>query len=300
MKTNPTVHDRYVVAGGLRMRYWSAGEQGTPIVLLHALACSVEFWEPAMALLAKNHRVFALDLVGFGLSDKPDAPYTSAYLAGTVRDFIDALGLEQVDLVGNSMGGAVALKFALDFPARVHRLVLVCAAGLGYAVGPGPRLLSLPVVGEILGRPRRSTSRRVVEACVYNRSAVTDELVAAVYRHGKTKGAVRSLLRTVRSFIRFQGQRADVIEEHRSGFPRIQAPTLVMTGAKDRVIPADYLDAITRIPKVEVRTFEKCGHYPQLEVPEAFSNAVLEFLAGPERASSTAGGGALEQQALKQ
>jgi 4,5:9,10-diseco-3-hydroxy-5,9,17-trioxoandrosta-1(10),2-diene-4-oate hydrolase len=281
MEPYPTLPDRFVTAGGVRMRYWCAGEQGSPILLLHALACSADFWARVMAPLSKRHRVFALDLVGFGLSDKPDASYTAAYLAGTVRNFLDALGLERVHLVGNSMGGAVALQFARDYPARLDHLVLVCAAGLGHAVGAGPRLLSVPVLGEFLAKPRRRTSRRVIEACVHDRSVVPEVLVESVYHHGKSDGAVTSLLRTLRSFIRLGGQRADVIEENRAAFPRLAVPTLVLWGERDRMIPADYLDAVTHIPGVKVSSFASCGHYPQLEVPGEFCREVLGFLAPP-------------------
>ena len=281
--------DRYVTAGGLRMRYWSAGDQGTPILLIHALACSVEFWGRVMEPLSKNHRVIALDLVGFGLSDKPNATYSGAYLARTVRDFLDELGIARVHLVGNSMGGAVSLQFAYDHPDRVESLVLVCAAGLGYAVGPGPRILSIPGIGEILAQPRRKTSRRVVEACVYDRSVVSESLVEAVYRHGQTVGAARSLLRTVRSFIRPTGQREEVIAENRAGFPRLRIPTLVLWGEKDRTIPADYLEAVKQIPHVTVHSFANCAHYPQLEVPGAFCEKLLHFLGNRPRDEGYAG-----------
>src|SRR5438128_661518 len=103
--------DRFLDVGGVRARYRTAGEAGAPVVLVHGLGGSVEIWERTMPALARDHRVYAVDLVGFGRSDKPDAAYTIADLARFVRDFLDAAGLLRATLVGHSLGGATVLRF---------------------------------------------------------------------------------------------------------------------------------------------------------------------------------------------
>ncbi|MFG2196850.1 alpha/beta fold hydrolase [Streptomyces sp. NPDC048639] len=263
---------------GLRLRYWQAGDHGSPVVLLHALGASVEFWSRTLPRLAEHHRVFALDLPGFGRSDKPRVRYTRAFLAETVWRFADAVGLDRVHLVGNSMGGAVSMECAIRSPERLHSLVLVCPAGLGRAVGPGPRTLSVPHVGEILTRPHREATRRSVLGCVHRPSTVPDGLVEAAFRHSADDGAAHGLLDTLRAFVRYDGQRMEVVDRYREGLAQIPAPVLMLTGEKDRMIPADYLDTVGAYPNVRTHEFADCGHYPQLEVPDEFSRVVLPFL----------------------
>jgi pimeloyl-ACP methyl ester carboxylesterase len=272
-----TFEDQYVQVGETRIRYWSAGRQGPPVLLVHALGASVEYWGRVIAPLARTHRVYAIDLPGFGLSDKPDAEYGEAYLAAAIRGFLDAVGLPRVTLVGNSMGGAVSLRFAREAPDQLDRLVLVCAGGLGYAISPRVRMLSVPGVGELLSRPRPEFTRRLVKGCVADKRSVPRALLETSEAHSRTPGAQRAFLRTLRRGIRWDGQRPAIVRAHRAFFPRLRAPTLVLWGAKDRIVPADYLEEIRQIPDVQVHRLE-CGHYPQLEAPGELCHAVLRFL----------------------
>ena len=125
------MEDKFVQVGQVRTRYRTLGDQGSTVILLHGIARSLEDWSENMRALSSLHRVFALDLVGFGLSDKPDLPYSVPFLAGFVRQFMQTLGLEPAVLMGNSMGGAVALELAFSNPELVEALVLAAPAGIG-------------------------------------------------------------------------------------------------------------------------------------------------------------------------
>ncbi len=126
-----TPQDRYVQVGQINTRYWTEGDKGTTVILLHGIGSSVETWTYNISVLAQHHRVYAVDLVGAGRSDKPPATYSLTYLAQFVLGFMDAMSIECASLVGNSLGGGVALQFALNFPQKVEKLVLVNSLGLG-------------------------------------------------------------------------------------------------------------------------------------------------------------------------
>ncbi|WP_284619206.1 alpha/beta fold hydrolase [Aquabacterium humicola] len=292
------LEDRYVTLGPHRVRYWQAGDAGPAVVLVHALGASVEYWARVMPTLARHHRVFALDLLGFGLSDKPDLPYGEALLAGVVRDFADGMGLERFHLVGNSMGGAVSQRVARENPQRIASLALVCSGGLGTAISPRVRLLSVALVGEFLARPRPEMTKRLIRGGMVVREGAPRELLDASLAHARSPGARRAFLATLRNGIRLDGQRPAIVDAHRAAFPRMTWPTLVMTGDRDPIIPTDHDDAIRAIPLLTTHRFAGCGHYPQLEQPEAFCDVLLRFLeAAPTPAASGATGvGALTAQ----
>ncbi|UXI70251.1 alpha/beta fold hydrolase [Tahibacter amnicola] len=269
--------DQFLTLGGNRIRYWSAGEQGTSVVLVHALGASIEYWGRVIGPLATHHRVFALDLLGFGQSDKPEVAYAEPLLAGVVREFVDALRLQRFALVGNSMGGAVAQRVTRDIRDRVSRLILVCAGGLGYGISRRVCALSLPLLGEWVSRPRKAFVDRLVKGCVAQQDAVAPSLLDAALRYFQSPGAHQAFLRTLRNGIGFRGQRAAIVDAHRAAFPALP-PTLVMWGDCDPLIPFDYADAIGNIPHRQVHRFADCGHYPQLEHPGEFCRVTLNFL----------------------
>src|SRR5215210_2718927 len=134
-RVNVAVEERKIEVDGLLTRYLTAGE-GAPLVLLHALCESALDWRWVLPALAQAYRVYAPDLPGFGDSDKPAADYSPTFFARFVAAFLDALEVERAAVVGNSLGGLVALRLALSEPARVSTLCLVDSAGLGREVNP--------------------------------------------------------------------------------------------------------------------------------------------------------------------
>ncbi|MBA2684588.1 MAG: alpha/beta fold hydrolase, partial [Gemmatimonadaceae bacterium] len=149
----PTLITRYRRVRGHRLHWTEMGE-GPPLLLLHGLCDSHRTWLKAAPLLARNHRVLMLDLAGHGLSDRPDASYCLEWHARLVGMWMDALALENVDVIGHSYGGGVALWMTLlRHGARVRKLGLVASGGLGKEVAFALRLASLPLFVEHFGQP---------------------------------------------------------------------------------------------------------------------------------------------------
>ncbi|MFY9315002.1 MAG: alpha/beta fold hydrolase [Burkholderiales bacterium] len=271
--------DRYIQVGTIKARYWAAGEGGAPIVLLHGFGASVELWRFTLPALAKHHRVLAVDLPGFGRSDKPEAPYTLSYLAAFVRDFLDAMGMPRATLVGNSLGGGVALRFALDFPARLERLGLVAPAALGRGGSPLLRLMSLPGVGELLSRPSRAGTARLFRLATHNPAVVTDTIVDEAYQLARLPGTQRGFLGALRALVNPLGQRREIFGPILDGLPLIAAPTLVLWGRQDRFVPVAHAGAARAISGVRVEVWDPCGHLPMIERPGKFSALLLDFLS---------------------
>src|ERR671911_319451 len=142
------VEERRIEVGGLSTRYLEAGA-GEPLVLLHALGESAFDWRWVLPTLARTHRVYAPDLPGFGVSAKPAADYSSAFFERFAAGFLDALSLQPAAVVGNSLGGLVALRLVLSEPGRLGALVLVDSAGLGRSVTYALRSLTAPGYGEL-------------------------------------------------------------------------------------------------------------------------------------------------------
>src|SRR5262249_20864730 len=141
--------------------YAEAGA-GRPTVLLHGLSDSHRTWNRVVPMLAKTRRLLMVDLPGHGLSGRPDASYSLAWHARIVGAFLDALALDEVDIVGHSFGGGVAQWLLLEHRRRIRRLALVAAGGLGREVSWSLRLCSLPGVVEQFGQPFMPVGTRIV------------------------------------------------------------------------------------------------------------------------------------------
>lgn len=271
-----------VPSGGfsIRTRYWHKGEAGPPVILIHGLGVYIENWETTIPALAQAYRVYAMDLVGFGLTDKPkNAPYTPAFMARFILDFMTTMGLDRAHIVGHSMGGGLALQFVTDYPEKVAKLVLVNSAGLSNDIGLPFRILSVPLIGSLLSRPSRKGSEQAMKMLVYDHSIVTDSVIDWDYEMSRGPGAHRAAMKVIRAAVSPFGVRRDVFEPVATKLPELAAPTLVIWGDHDRVLPvADAEIARQKIPNCRVEIFQNCGHVPQWEHPDQFNALVLEFL----------------------
>lgn len=280
--TRPEARYVTVESGGysIRTRYWHMGESGPTVILIHGLGVYIENWETTIPALAAHYRVYAMDLVGFGLTDKPkNAPYTPPFMARFVLDFMTALGLERAHVVGHSMGGGLALQFITDYPEKVDKLVLVNSAGLSDDIGLPFRILSIPVVGSLLSRPSRKGSAQAMKMLVHDHSIVTDSIIDWDYEMSRGPGAHRAAMKVIRAAVSPFGVRSSVFEPVSAKMGDIAAPTLVIWGEKDRVLPVtDAEIARQKIPNCRVEIFPDCGHVPQWEHPDQFNRLLMEFL----------------------
>jgi pimeloyl-ACP methyl ester carboxylesterase len=272
--------DRFIKVGNINTRYWAAGEQGSAVVLVHGLGGFIENWAYNINALAERHRVYAMDLMGFGRSDKTPLIRDINVLVKFINDFMETMRIEKASLVGNSLGGGLVLQFALDYPAKVEKLVLVDNAGMGRDVISDFKVCSIPVLGELLTRPSLKGTARLWKEIVCDPVIITPELVDLAYGIISQPGAKKALLAALRSGINMGGQRANLVNLLINRLSALTAPTLVVWGKKDRIIPVAHAQiAVNKVPGARLEIFERCGHMPQLEQPEKFNKLVLDFLS---------------------
>jgi pimeloyl-ACP methyl ester carboxylesterase len=264
---------------GVRIHYQEKGT-GTPLVLLHGFTSSTYSWKDVFEPLSQNFRVIAVDLKGFGFSGKPDGDYSRRAQATLVGHLLDYLKIEKAWLCGNSMGGEIALNFALQNPQRVERLILIDSAGVT-VTGSGslaPRYLLLPVVGRIvtaLALPSDKLVRQGLEKSFYDQTKVTNERVAYYYRPLKTRGGQLAAVRA-----RTQANEFPVEPE----LGRISMPTLIIWGAQDALIPLEAGIKMNKLIKESrLVIFDSCGHLPQEEVPARVVDEITKFIGGQKQ-----------------
>jgi pimeloyl-ACP methyl ester carboxylesterase len=235
-----------------------------------------------------GHRVIALDLPGFGESERPgrvkyfasDQPFYARF----VLDAMDVLGLERVHLGGQSMGGSIALITAVTAPERIRSLILVAPAGFGREVGLYLRLCSLPGMGLLarLPAPRRAVHESL-RSCFYDVSRISAELYDEAVRYGGP--SFREFVRALGQGLDLRGVRKALRESWYAHASRYRGPVLVAWGKEDRVLPVSQLDEMRALlPQLEAHVLDRCGHLAMTECPDEFLSATLPFLARVEHA----------------
>ncbi len=274
------LRDQYVDVQGFRTRYWKAGNEGSPIVLLAGIGCSVLEWRNNIEALAASHRVYALDMLGDGKTDKPDGDhYSIANLARFTLDFLTSQGEDGAHFIGNSLGGRVALECARIAPTRVLSMVLVAPAGVGPDTHINMRLPTVPILGELLTRPNRRGLRMLWSLAVHDPKLVTDELIEDKFLLASLPGAQAAFLRTLRGFVGIGGFKRHQVEEIQAAMISMKQPTLVIWGREDRLLPVDHARILqAKLPSQNQIIFDACGHAPMIEKPGEFNKAVVDFL----------------------
>ncbi|GAB3469265.1 alpha/beta fold hydrolase [Kineococcus endophyticus] len=263
---------------GLRARYRVQGE-GDPVLLLHGIGCSLEDFDEQVELLSGKFRCWAVDLAGFGGSDPLPVPNSVPRLAAFVAAFADAVGIDvPAHVVGNSLGGAVALQFTVDHPERVRTLALADPAGFGREVTVALRLLTVPVLARRLLEPSAEASRRTLRAVFHDRDLVTADRVARAEALSRRPHGARVMHETARSLGTPVGVRRGWRRRLLRGAAANPVPTLVVWGEQDRILPAAHLDAARRaLPHARTHLFPATGHMPQIERAEEFARMLEEF-----------------------
>ena len=282
MSAHPSVTpppDLYVSVNGINTRYWQMGESGSQLILLHGGNGSVEFWLYNIATLARQHRVYAFDMVGSGKSDFPDGTYSLTYQAEFLAGFMTALGIDTATLIGNSMGGGVSLEFTRLYPDRVERLVLVDSMGLGKEISLGIRLITLPAIVSLL-RPGRWMIPAMLKSNFYNGWQLPPEWIEFRYPIFAIPGRNSVILRLGQSNFTLAGVRPQVYQPILNSLAQIAQKTLIIWGENDRIIPVKHAYiAAAGLPNHQLEIFSNCGHHPYLEYPDKFDRLVLDFLA---------------------
>ena len=278
----PLVPTQVLTIGKLRIHYADlpahGPEVGPPLLWIHGLGGWLRNWAPnVLHFTALGYRCIALDLPGFGDSDKPNAPYDAPYFRSVLGDVLDALEVPRATCIGNSMGGMVSLAMAIRNPERVDRLVLVDAAGV-HALARTAVRVTVDLTRAILrhgGRVDRIMDTMRTWVFEQESPALLAELRLEFSKYEHEDGRARR--RRARSYTRalWKIMRTDL----RPWLPTINAPTLVVQGKQDRLVPFEAASIMHReIPEAKLAAFDQVGHCPQLEIPEKFNARVEEFL----------------------
>ena len=250
------------VVFGQNIRYFEAG-QGPAVILLHGLGAVKEVWLPSLGALSGKYHVYAIDQLGFGRSDKPLLEYEIATWVDFLQGFMQSQNIPKATIVGNSLGGWIAVDFAVQHPDMVDKLVLVDSAGLTRGQGGAPIPLNPSSIAE---------TRTLLEGVFYDKKIVTDQLILLVFTNHMRNNDGYTIQRTLAGLAHPQ------FEDDK--LKSIHAPTLVVWGRQDQLIGVDRGEKFRDgIPGAKLVVIEQCGHAPQIEKPAEFNQAVLDFFA---------------------
>ena len=270
-----------VDADGVRLRYVAAGE-GPTLVLLHTLRTQLDMFQKIVPVLAARFRVIALDLPGHGWSDLPDARYDADYFVDRVGKALDRLQVKDAVIIGESIGGSIALLLA----ARHHPAVrgVVAINPYDYAAGRGIRrssvpanlifgLLNVPIVGPTVNRLRSlPVVTAILRGGVHRKGALPPDLAREIHLVGSRPGHARAIAALVRHW--------DTWEAARAEYSAIERPVLLLYGdhdwSRDRERAADARD----IPGAELRVIANAGHFLALDAPAEVRAQVVPWLTG--------------------
>jgi len=253
-----------VYVGSVKTAYLSAGS-GQPAVLVHGAGAGAVTWYKTIASLAESFRVFVPDVVGYGESDKPKAPYDRPYFATWLRGFFGALGIQKAHVIGNSQGGAISLQFALENSEMVEKLILVDSGALGGGMPFGAfirmfRLNNFPSLAAY-----RWMSPYLVAQPENNDPDYAEYTVGVVKKPGGKN-------------VFMQGRGAAVSAMSKDELRQIKHQTLIIWGADDNFFPVDHGETAAQImPNAKLHRIREAGHLPFLDQPEIFNAVLLRF-----------------------
>lgn len=276
-RSPPAGESRMLAALGLHLHCVVAGQGEPPLVLLHGLGGSWDNWLPVIAPLSERRRLYAPDLPGCGRSPKPQAPYSVAWLAAVARDLLGREGALPAVLCGNSLGGHIALEYALRWPREVSALVLSAPAG-GHRF-PSLKASAMLTAARLLGRGRLAATLgpRVAPWFIrrlFHRCGPECQEQAAFYQHYFRSPDCPLFLRAATRAASSHLRGGLLSRAH-----QLRMPALIIAGRFDAAIPLAQVEGLARrIPRCRLAVFE-CGHAPQLEEPGRFVAEVEGFLA---------------------
>ena len=257
------IQSKKIKVGDLDIHYLTGG-QGDPLIVIHGGGNGARAWLKNVEALSENYTVYVPDLPGFGRSQPIDGDFYILELAEFVDEFSYNLGLESFHLMGHSLGGGIALHYALKFPHKIKKLVLVSSMCLGREIALWVRVLSIPAICRAIGKAALAVLRGV--KWVVGKLFATVEFVLPL---SITSIHLGSNLTTLK-------EQTTVLLSRLS---EIMVPTLVVWGAKDGILPVEQAyTAAELIPDCQVKVFEGCGHSVYREKIPEFSQTLTKFL----------------------
>jgi len=275
---NPSLPPETIQINGHTIFYTMKGE-GKPLLMIHGYGAGMWVWEKQMEVLSQFYRVYALDVIGHGFSDRPKISYTPETYIHFLRDFMDGVGIEKVTLIGNSMGGGIAWATAILFPERVDRLVLIdCIPPDVLAQVKNESFRTLAAIKDIpilpylvISTRSKSSMRWVLMECVSDIKLITPEVVKRQYQLSKVKGTTWVLYSTLKN--------AEQALKLKDQFSLIQQPTLFIWGERDAIFPPHVGETLHQaVAGSKFQVIEKSGHIPMWETPDGVNQAIIDFL----------------------
>ena len=267
-----------IAIGGVQLHYSDEGNRldSTPLLLIHGTSSSLRTWDGVTAQLKSQYRIIRFDLPGFGLTGpNPNRDYSTSYYNQVIDSLLTALHVSRVIIVGNSLGGSIATQYAIYQPAKVRGLVLVDAAGLPPAKKTtgaiGFKLAQMPFINRLLTiiTPRELVKKSLQDA------------------YGDTEKVTDSLTTQYFDMLTREGNRQALIDRMRQGWQvtdsnfltKVEAPTLIVWGSKDRLIPVENAELFQqKIKNSQVHIWDNLGHVPMEEDPVAFSDILRKWV----------------------
>jgi pimeloyl-ACP methyl ester carboxylesterase len=257
------VHSKKIKVGDLDIKYVSGGH-GAPTVVIHGALGGARGWLRNLTELAKTYSVYAPDLPGFGNSQSISDDFQVSEFVDFIKDFTDSLGIKRFHLVGHSLGGGIALHFALKHPHKIDRLVIVSSMFLGKEIALWTRLFSSPYFLKLFGEA--GIAFFMVVGWLHKRLHVPSEFNAPFTRTQMSVG---------RNLVTSQGQ----VIVLRNQLSKLMVPTLVVWGSRDEVIPVKHADTAARlIPNCQLYIFEGGRHNIFQQRNGEFSTLITGFL----------------------
>lgn len=268
-----------ILAAGIATNYHDQG-QGFPVLLIHGSGPGVSAWANwrlVLPELAKQRRVIAPDMAGFGFSQRrPEQVYGLDAWVEHAIGLLDALGIEQTDLIGNSFGGAIALAIAIRYPHRVRRMVLMGSVGVPFQITAG--------LDAVWGyTPSLENMRHLLDLFAHDRTLVNEELAKLRYQASVRPGFQESF---AAMFPAPRQRWVDALSSAEADIRALPHEVLVIHGREDNVIPLQTsLTLADWITRAQLHVFACCGHWSQIEHSGRFNRLVNDFLAEADRAA---------------
>lgn len=271
----------YLELHGDRIAYRDVGN-GPALLLIHGMAGSSATWRAIIPQLSKKYRVIAPDLLGHGESAKPRGDYSLGAFAVWLRDLLDELGVDRATVIGQSLGGGIAMQFAYQHRDYCQRLVLIGSGGLGPDLNPLLRILSAPgaelVLPVVAPQPVLNLGNKLgswlTKAGI---QAPRADQVWQAYSSLSDSQTRQAFLRTLRSVVDYRGQAVSAITKlHLTA----DLPTLLIWGDDDRIIPVSHAYAAHEaLADSRLEVLEGVGHFPHAEAPTAVADMLENFIA---------------------
>ena len=275
-QSRPAGYEKYMTFNGARIRYSVLGS-GPVVVLLHGLGGFLETWGLNMYPLSNHCKVYAIDLPGHGLSDKLDGCYMPDCATGFLVNIMDRLGIERATLIGHSLGGAISINAAANFPDKVDKLILVSSAGLSKKVPIFYQLLSIPLLGKLtIMLTGKYLLNRGMKNLFHKLDYISADIRSLVMANPHKPLTAGELLGIAIHNVGIGGLRPHSVMIEK--LPYIKAETLFIHGVRDKVFPLEHVNkSFDLVPNATVKLFNYCGHLPHVERPIKFNETVLSF-----------------------